>query len=128
VALIVLDASVVIAGLNEADALHHAAVEAIVRRASDELRIPASAYAESLVHPTRAGVRDVALAKLAELAVVVEPLADRAAERAAELRARHPSLRLPDALVMGCAYELRADEVLTCDRRWEPFERVTVVA
>ncbi len=39
-------------------------------------------------------------------------------ERAAALRAAHTGLRLPDALVLACGTELRADAVLTADRRW----------
>jgi predicted nucleic acid-binding protein len=127
VALIVLDASIAIAGLNAADALHAAAVEAFDRRSDDDLRLPASAYAEALVHPARAGVADAARAKLVELAVVVEALGPAAAERAAGLRVSIPALRLPDALVLGCAYELGADEILTADRRWAGLDRVTVL-
>ena len=48
-ALIVLDASVLIALLDPNDALHTAARAALARYAGDDLKLPASAYAESLV-------------------------------------------------------------------------------
>src|SRR6202011_1820083 len=45
VALIVLDASVLIALLDPNDALHTAARAALARHAGDDLKLPASAYA-----------------------------------------------------------------------------------
>jgi len=35
-----------------------------------------------------------------------------------ELRARHPKLRLPDALVVATGSTLKADVVLTADAGW----------
>jgi predicted nucleic acid-binding protein len=63
VALIVLDASVLIALLDPNDALHTAARAAPARHAGDDLKLPASAYAETLVGPARRG--QVAAAKRA---------------------------------------------------------------
>jgi len=62
VALTVLDAGVVIAVLDAADG-HHAAARAALSEAlarGDELVLPASAYAESLVGPSRRGQAAVA--------------------------------------------------------------------
>jgi predicted nucleic acid-binding protein len=55
VAIVVLDASVIIAFLDAGDA-HHAAASAAVRQARREaLVLPSSAYAEVLVDPWRRG-------------------------------------------------------------------------
>jgi predicted nucleic acid-binding protein len=46
------------------------------------------------------------------------------ARRAATMRSRHPSLRLPDALVIATAVELDADHLLTTDQRWKALRRL----
>jgi hypothetical protein len=55
----------------------------------------------------------------AELKVEVD---QTVAEHAAVLRARHPSIRPSDALVLGDGEALSADEILTGDRRWRRFD------
>lgn len=128
-ALIVLDASVVIAHLSSRDAHHEAAAAAFTRHAGDELRVPASAFAESLVEPQRRGVGERARGLIESLDIVVDAIEEATAIHAARLRARHPSLRLPDALVIGHGEALRAHAVLTADRRWMQFsDLVRVVA
>ena len=126
-ALIVLDASVVIAHLDSADALHTAATEALLEVADDDLRLPASAYAEALVDPTTKGQLARARDRIGALGLGIVPLDAAIAERAASLRARHRTLRLPDALVLATAEELEADAVLTGDRRWRRLPRVRVI-
>jgi predicted nucleic acid-binding protein len=49
------------------------------------------------------------------MGIAVAPLTAVAAEDAAELRARHERLRLPDAIVLACARE-RDGELLSYDR------------
>ena len=122
-ALIVLDAGVVIGVLDATDAHHDRAREAL--RAAldrgDALALPASAYAECLVAPFRRGARSVTAvdAFLADLAIDVEPVTRQLAKRAAQLRARHGrALRLADALVLATALHLKADRVLTTDAGW----------
>jgi predicted nucleic acid-binding protein len=127
VALIVLDASVVIAHLDPDDALHDAATEALLAHGDDDLRLPASAYAESLVDPARKGRMDEARDALAALQLEIAPIDATVAERAASLRARESGIRLPDALVLACGEVLGADAVLTGDRRWQRFERVELI-
>ena len=125
-ALVVLDATVVIAFLDQRDTHHNAAVAALERVAGDELVLPASAYAEMLVFPYRRGGRAaVATAKalLEELPIRVEPIGVEIAERAAELRASTPAVRLPDALVIATADALDASTLLTADRRWRRASR-----
>jgi predicted nucleic acid-binding protein len=124
VAIVVLDASVVIALLDSSDA-HHAAAGAAVERARREILVlPASAYAEILVDPWRTGLDAVAVVKgfVKDLGIRIEPLTADVAERAARLRAHHRSLRLPDALVLATADALDAP-ALTCDRTWSHVTR-----
>jgi predicted nucleic acid-binding protein len=127
VALIVLDASVVIAHLDPDDALHPSATSTLLEYAGDDLRLPASAYAESLVDPARKGRLDEARAALAALQFQIVPIDGLLAERAASLRAHERGLRLPDALVLACGEILGADAILTADRRWRRFDRVRLI-
>jgi predicted nucleic acid-binding protein len=124
VAITVLDASVVIAFLDANDSNHAGAVEAMARVRGDDLVLPASAYAETLVDPSRSGAEAVGVVKrfLTESGIRVESLTADVAERAAQLRARHRSLRLPDALVLATADALHAT-ALTADRRWGRVSR-----
>lgn len=119
-ALVVLDASVVIAFLDPDDALHQAAVEALTEHQHDELLIPTSAYAEILVAPHRRGAEAVAEieAFLSDFAIRLESLTPAIARAAAKLRSESRSLRLPDALVLATAEELGAEVVLTGDESW----------
>lgn len=87
--------------------------------AAGEVLLPASAYAEALVHPLQAGPAGAAAvdAFLDRAAVVVVNVDASAARAAAELRAAH-RIRLADALVLGVAASHRADVVLTADKAW----------
>ena len=67
-ALTVLDASVLIAQLDQADVHHGAAAEMLRERAGDDLRLPASAYSEALVDAARRKSLDRARALTEELA------------------------------------------------------------
>ena len=122
-ALIVLDASVLIGLLDPTDPLRGAAADALRRHAADDLRIPTSAYAECLVGPAgrrRLGEAKAAIGSLmAELVALTEDIA----ETAAELRAHHRALRLPDAIVIATGDVLGADAVLTGDARWRRISR-----
>jgi predicted nucleic acid-binding protein len=118
VALIVLDAGVVIALLDPNDPLHPAARAALARHAGDELKLPASAYVECLVGPARRGRLAAARGAIAALLLDSVPITGQVAEEAAGLRARHPALRLPDALVVATGSVLGAAVVLTGDARW----------
>lgn len=127
-ALIVLDASVVIAVTDVNDDLHSASVDAFRRHTNDELRLPASAYAECLVGPARGNTLDVARRNIVQLAIELVPIDERIAVKSAEIRGEARSLRLPDALVLACGEILDADVVLTADRRWARFDRVRVLS
>jgi len=127
VALIVLDASVLIALLDPNDALHTAARAALARHAGDDLKLPASAYAESLLGPARRGRLAEATQAIVALLLDIVPITGEVAEEAAELRARHPSLRLPDALVVATGSVLGAAVVLTGDARWRQLGQAITI-
>ncbi|MEO8626151.1 MAG: PIN domain-containing protein [Candidatus Limnocylindrales bacterium] len=131
-ALTVVDAGIVIAVLNPADA-HHAAAAAALRSALDggeALVLPVSAYSELLVAPFRHNGQSVAVVDsfVDSIPVAVQPITREIARAAAQLRAQHGSrLRLPDALVIATALELSANRLLTTDRRW-PDVGISVAA
>ena len=122
-ALIVLDASVLIALLDPTDALHSAAADALRQHAADDLRIPAAAYAECLVGPARRRRLQEAKAAIGSLMAELVDLTEEIAEEAAGLRARHRALRLPDAIVIATGDVLEADAILTGDARWRRISR-----
>ena len=131
--LTVLDASVVIAVLDSDDVHHAAARAGLAARleAGDSIVVPVSAYAETLVGAFREGEDAVATVEafLAALPARIEEATPPIGRHAARLRAEHgPRLRLPDAFVVATAIELRAERVLTADRRWpEAGVRVEVL-
>jgi predicted nucleic acid-binding protein len=130
VAIVVLDASVIIAFLDPDDALHEAAVGALTEHQHDELVVPASVYAEILVGPYRMGAQAVAEVEafLEDFAVRIEAITPAIARAAASIRGGSKSVRLPDALVLATADEVRADRVLTGDDSWAKISRrVTLV-
>jgi predicted nucleic acid-binding protein len=121
--LAVVDASVLIATIDTQD-LHHerATKELKAVRRQHTLALPAVAFSEALVVPYRTSQsegRSVegGLRRLGR----VEPITDRIASRAAQLRARR-QIKLPDALILATAVELRAREILTFDERWRSVD------
>lgn len=120
--LTVLDAGVIIAFLDANDA-HHAAAHTALGDAlsrNDRLVLPASAFAEILVGPSRKGPAAVGAVRdlVARVPIAIEPLDAEVAVAAACIRARHRSLKLPDALVLATAHHLDADHLVTTDRGW----------
>jgi predicted nucleic acid-binding protein len=118
VGALILDASVLIGLLDTADVHHAGAVDDIEAAdlAGRRLLTPASAYSEALVAFARAGRVDEAHEAIAAMGITVTSLTALIAERAAELRARHTRLRLPDAIVLATAHEV-GGELLSYDRR-----------
>ena len=123
-ARVALDADLLIAFLDPGDAQHEHAVEELRPRLTggDELLIGATVYAAVIVRPLQQGtvttVDDFLGAAGVRFVIV-----DRAiARRAAELRAEHASLRLPDAMSLATALVSDAD-LLTLDKKLKRISR-----
>ena len=113
-----LDADVLIAFLDGADAQHQSAVAELSRRltAGESLLVGASVYAEVMVRPQQTSAGDLVDEFLAAAGVRVVDVDRAIARSAAGLRARHRSLRLGDALSLATALAHGA-ELVTFDRR-----------
>jgi len=115
--MIVLDASVLIAQLDQGDA-HHAPARARLRAVVKQgfgLGTSTITLAEVLVEPTRTGRLPTARAALRALGIAELPLPPDAGERLAALRA-DTGLKLPDCCVLLAAEEANGG-VLTFDER-----------
>jgi predicted nucleic acid-binding protein len=86
--------------------------------------------AHGVTGPARRGAAVVAAVRdlVARLPIEIAPLDETAAVAAAQLRARHRSLKLPDALVIATAAVLNADTLVTTDRRWPTRSRLGLSA
>jgi len=115
---LILDASVLIGLLDSADTHHERAIDDVeaADREGRQLLLPASAYSETLVAFARARRLQEARRAITAMGIRVVSLTDTIAERAAELRARHNRLRLPDAIVLATAQDL-GGHLLSYDRR-----------
>lgn len=124
-AVTVVDASLLIALLDADDAHHERATATLTDPRLEGIVVPASAYAETLIGPSRRGQAAIKAVDelLSDLAAEVAPISRGVARRAAHLRAAHPSLRLPDALVLATRDVLEATAILTTDRRWSRWGR-----
>ena len=76
----------------------------------------ASAYSETLVRPLANGHGDEVEAFVDGLGIEIVPVDRRVARHAAELRAKHATLQLPDATIVASAQLLGA-RLLTFDER-----------
>jgi predicted nucleic acid-binding protein len=125
-----LDAGIII-GFLDADDVHHATARATLTQAlsdGDQMGMAASALAECLVGPARHGDASIQTVRdaIARIPVAIVDLNTEIAVEAARLRSRHPSLRLPDALVIATAAVSDADKLVTTDTRW-PTQRAMKV-
>jgi predicted nucleic acid-binding protein len=113
--VIVLDASVLIAHLEAADAHHDRATNLLRAVADQTLGASPLTLAEVLVGPARAGQIGAAEAALRMLEVANIPLAENAPARLATIRAK-TRLRLPDCCVLLAA-ETSGGHIATFDER-----------
>jgi predicted nucleic acid-binding protein len=129
--LIHLDAGVVIGLLDTTDAHHESATDALAGaiRSGDRMAMAASAFAECLVGPSRHGrsAVDTVNELFARLPIEVVDLSADIARFAASIRAKHTSVRLPDALVIATAAHAEADRLITTDRRWPTARKLGFV-
>ena len=126
--LTVIDAGVLIGFLDRNDAHHQGAEQALrnMIARSDQIVLPASAFAEALVAPSRMGADAVATVRdlIERVPIDIGPLDVETSLAAAQLRARHPALKLPDALLVATARCLDADHLVTTDRKWPSRSRL----
>lgn len=117
-ARVALDADVVIAFLDADDDQHERAVDLLRPRlgAGTPVVIGASVYAEVMVRPLARGTGAKVDEFLDAIGATVLAIDRELARRAAGLRARHRSLRLPDALFLATALSAGAD-LVTLDQR-----------
>jgi predicted nucleic acid-binding protein len=125
----VVDASLLNATSTH-DAHHERATKELkAARQHHTLALPAVAFSEALVVPYQTSPsegRSVegSLRRLGR----IEPITDGIASRAAQIRAKR-QIKLPDALILATAVELRAQEILTFDRHWHSIDpRVRLLA
>lgn len=125
--LIVIDASVAIAALAADDVHHHAACAALAGASDDDLVLAATTRAEILAGPVRVGASALASARTFVDGCATIPVTAPIADGAANLKARHRALSLPDAIGLVVADLIHADLVWTFDRRWSGVDpRVAV--
>jgi predicted nucleic acid-binding protein len=118
VARVALDADVVIAFLDAGDDQHERAVQVLrpLLGAGTEVVIGASVYAEVMVRPLASATGAKVDEFIDAIGATVLAVDRELARRAADLRARHRSLRLPDALSLATALMAGA-ELVTLDQR-----------
>ena len=104
---VALDADLIIAFLDAADDQHQRAVDELRLRlgAGQQIIVGASVYAEVMVRPMQSGDESKVDEFLDAISATVVSIDRRLARRAARLRVRHRSLRLPDALSLATALE-----------------------
>ncbi|MBA3866770.1 MAG: type II toxin-antitoxin system VapC family toxin [Solirubrobacterales bacterium] len=102
--MIVLDASVLIAHLDERDPHHDRAKRLLADSGAEPLGASTISLAETLVAPTRAGRLADATAALARLEVIELSLGEDASTRLARLRA-DTGRKLPDCCVLCAAQD-----------------------
>jgi predicted nucleic acid-binding protein len=109
---------VAIALFTATDAHHARAVtelDAAVDR-EEAFLMAASAYSEIMVHALRQERGELVDGFVDGLQIEIVPIDREIGRQAAQIRARHRTLRLPDALVLATA-ELRGARLLTFDER-----------
>jgi predicted nucleic acid-binding protein len=114
--VIVLDASVLIAHFDEAEAFHKDADQLLRSVADESLGASPVTLAEVLVGPARAGRLDRAIAALAQLDVRTVALGADAPLRLAILRVE-TSLKMPGCCVLLAAEQVGGATVATFDGR-----------
>jgi predicted nucleic acid-binding protein len=118
VGALAVDSSAAIAFFTATDAHHDLAVREVGAAADSgtALSISAGAYSEIAVHAVQMERRDVVERFVDRLRIEIVPVDRELALAAAELRAAHRWLRLPDAFVVAAA-RAREAELLTFDAR-----------
>ncbi len=114
--MIVDDANVLIAQLDNTDAAHAAAEKLLLSHVDSAFGASPITLAETLVGPTRIGRQAEATAALSELKIELIPFPTDAPGRLATLRST-TSLKLPDCCVLLAAQQGNATGIATFDRQ-----------
>lgn len=114
--MIVVDASVLVAHLDEADAHHERASTLLLQAVASPVGASPITLVEALVGPAASNRLEEARAALRQLAVDEVALGADAPARLARLRAE-VGVKLPDCCVLLAAQDVAADAILTFDAR-----------
>ena len=114
-----LDTNTVVGFLDADDLLHQAADTAVRAAATEHVFVVSVVTVAELLTGAKLGHYDERMVRrfFTQATSTRVPLDEPVAERAAELRAAHKALKMPDALILATA-DLHADVVLTGDERW----------
>ncbi len=112
--MIVLDASFLIAYLDQGDEHHGRATELLLKHAEESFASSVVTVAETLVRPAGEGRLDDARTALNDLGLSSLPMAGDSAPRLARLR-EQTRLKLPDCCVLLAAQDVTASALLTFD-------------
>ena len=115
--MIILDATFLIAFLDEHDPHHRDSKDLIEANFVEGFAVSAVTLAEVLVHPAKAGKEDRALSSIRRLGVKTIGVEPDGGMSIAHLRANH-AIRMPDALVLHCALST-GSRIATFDRGLE---------
>jgi len=100
--MIVLDANVLIALFDPADAHHARAEQLLIDHADESMAMSALTLTEFLIRPTAAGLASRAQAFIGNMGMIVSPVLVDDASHLAQVRAE-TGLKLPDAVVLWLA-------------------------
>ena len=112
--MIILDATFLIAFLDEHDPHHRDSKDLIEANFVEGFAVSSVTLAEVLVHPAKAGKEDRALSSIRRLGVKTIGVEPDGGMSIAHLRANH-AIRMPDALVLHCALST-GSRIATFDR------------
>ena len=112
--MIILDATFLIAFLDEHDPHHRDSKDLIEANFVEGFAVSAVTLAEVLVHPAKAGKEDRALSSIRRLGVKTIGVEPDGGMSIAHLRANH-AIRMPDALVLHYALST-GSRIATFDR------------
>lgn len=121
-----LDSNTVVGFLDADDPLHAPADAAVRATATEHAFVVSVVTVAELLTGAKLGHHDEATVRRFFEQVVSRriPLDEPTAERAAELRAAHRVLKMPDALILATG-DLTADLVLTADEKWLKTPRLS---
>ncbi|GDY32133.1 type II toxin-antitoxin system VapC family toxin [Gandjariella thermophila] len=115
--MIALDATILIAYLDDTDPHHATATALLAEQAGSPFATSALALAETLVRPVVRGAADRVIDILvSQLEITAVPTMGSEAPRLAEIRA-HTGLKMPDCCVLLAAERVSASKLATFDER-----------